>query len=201
MAEARAITIFDGTHDVRILTPWEEGRLYQQLNTDYKILSRAWLYSYMRLPEFRFLLKHQDCFHEVEQCIVLPEEAETKVKHTHISRRIPLTKDGCTAIKELFDHYNSKGLYIPKRQAILPALKLAARKAGLPDGDKGIMPKMYRKSFLSWLVEVYGNEKLLKIAKSAGHTSEVLEQNYVGIFTVKRDIEDMKDILKNWGEA
>lgn len=201
MATERAITISDGTHEVRILTPWEEERLYQHLNTDYKIITRAMLYSYMRAPELQFVLKHQDCFHEIEQCIVLPKEAETKAKHTHTSRRIPITKEGCTAIKELFDHYNTKGLRIPKRQAIQPALKLAARKAKLPDGDKGIMPKMYRKIFLSWLCEVYGNEKLLKIAKSAGHTTDVLEENYVGIFTVKRDIEDMKTILNGWGEA
>lgn len=201
MATERAITIYDGTHDVRILTPWEDERLFQQLNTDYKIITRVLLYSYMRLPELRFVLKHQDCFHEVEQCIVLPEEAETKAKHVHTSRRIPLTKEGCNEMRELFDHYNTKGLSIPPRQSFQPALKLAARKANLPDGDKGIMPKMYRKTFLSWLCEVYGNEKLLKIAKSAGHTTEVLEKNYVGIFTVKRDIDDMKNILKGWGEA
>lgn len=195
------ITVHDGTHEVRILTPHQEEQLYQQLNTDYKIITRVLLHSYMRTPELRFLLKHQSCFHESERCIVLPAEAETKVKHKRTFRRIPLTQDGCEAVKELLDHYNTKGLEIPSRQAVLQSLRLAARKADIPGKDVGVMPKMYRKTMLSWLVEVFGDDKLLKIAKSAGHSIEVLEEHYVGIFSVKRDIEDMKSVVRGWGEA
>jgi integrase len=188
--------------ETRILNPWEEEKLYLELNTEYQIITRAMLHTYMRMPELFFLIRHQDCYHASDRCIDLPREAHKKYtggKATVKERTIPLTKEGCKAIEELFDKIN-KGMDIPTRQAMTPALQLAARKAQLPDLDKGVCPKMYRKVMLSWLVEVYP-EKLMKIAKSAGHSAEIMEKNYIGIFTVKRDIDEMRVRLAGWGEA
>lgn len=196
----RAITRNDGTNDVRYLTPWEEQKLYEYLKTDYKIITRALLHTYMRMPELIFLIRHQECYHSIERCIDLPKPAATKVKAVYKERTIPLTEEGCRAVEELFDHVNNKNLEITVRQSMNPALQTAARNADLPDGDKGICTKMYRKTMLSWLVEVFP-DRLLKVAKSAGHTVETMEQNYVGIYTVKRDIDDMRVLLKGWGEA
>jgi integrase len=189
---ARAI-IKDGC---RILTPLDNEKLNEWLNADYRIITKSLLHTYMRLPELQFLLRHPECYHGVERCIDLPTQAATKVKAVYKERTIPLTIEGCKSVEDLFKHIKK----IPFRQSMITTLRLAARKAKLPEEDKGIMPKMYRKSFLSWLCECYP-EKLLKISKSAGHTIPVMEEHYIGIFTVKQDIDEMKAILKGWGEA
>jgi integrase len=86
------------------------------------------------------------------------------------------------------------------RQSMLGVLENAAKTAELPELDKGIMPKMFRKSLISWLMKCYP-EKMFEIAGAAGHTLNVMQRHYASLSFTKQDIEDMRKFLKGWGEA
>jgi integrase len=86
---------------------------------------------------------------------------------------------------------------IPSRSSTNEAFKRAAKKAGI--SERGIVPKMFRKTLISWLVACYSDKHIL-IAMHAGHTVEVMQKNYLTIVFAKNDVEDMRSFLRGWGE-
>lgn len=192
----RAIIKSDGVNYYRILTPFEDTLLRGAMNPYYAILTKAALTTYMRIPELEYLIQHPEIFHPDEQVIDLPRLKIQKKKLVFKERTIPLTKEGVAAVSELAKHVHG----VPHRTSVNRYLKRAAIRAGIQDGDRGICMKSYRKTYISWLAEA-NPSSLMKIAKSAGHTIEVMEKHYAGIFTVRRDIEDIKERVSGWGSA
>ena len=84
------------------------------------------------------------------------------------------------------------------RQALNVYLDKVAIESGL--GKEHVCPKMYRKTFISWLVAIYP-EKHAWINSSAGHTSDIQLRHYIGTSFQRSDLEDMRSELKGWGEA
>src|SRR5690606_965642 len=115
------------------------------------------------------------------------------------TRQVTLTLEGCYAVDHFFKMLKDN-MRIPTRQAMLGTLCRAAVEANLPEGDKGICPKMFRKTLVSWLMKAMP-EKMFEIAANMGHTLAVMQTNYTNLSFAREDLEDIRKFLKGWGEA
>jgi len=181
-------------NNAALLTPKEWLHYYEYLNKDYQAICLALLHTGMRVEEMRELMRNRDWYKPSNRAIFLPKSAIKKVKTRHKERHIILTEDGCHAIEALF----VRDPTIPSRQAMTCTLKRAAVTANIDPTN--IVPKMFRKMIISWLVST-GDYSELVIAASAGHTLETMKDHYLGLAFKKSDVEDMRKFLKGWGEA
>lgn len=183
-------------NDTRILTPFEYEKMRGHLNPVYQAICDVLLHTGLRMPEFWELVRHPEWYDAKRRCIDLPGKAVKKAKTVYGARTVHLTVDGCGAIEHLL-RINPKWV---SRQSMIGVLELAATRAGIPETDKGIMPKMFRKTIISWLMKCYP-EKMFVIAGSSGHTLDVMQRHYASLSFAKQDIEDMRKFLKGWGDA
>ena len=181
----------------RVLTPKENERLKEHLTPEYICICDVRLHTGMREPELIKFSKHPEWYDARRRCIELPREAIRKKKTIYKTRQINLTLDGCHAV-EHFQKMIKDNMKIPSRQATVGTLCRAAIAAGLPEGDKGICPKMYRKTLVSWLMASMP-ERMFQIASNMGHTLEVMRENYTNLSFTREEIEDIKKFLKGWG--
>ncbi len=180
--------------DTAILTPFETLKIRENLNEKYQAIADGLLHTQMRVEELWEFMRHPEWYSASRRCIDLPKGAIKKVKTLHKERTVRLSIAGCSAVEYLIKMNPDK----VSRQAMGPAMKRAAKKAGFkPDG---ITSKMYRKTMISWLMTCVP-EKMYMIAGSAGHTLETMQNHYTNLAFEKRDIEDMRAILKGWGET
>lgn len=183
-------------NDTRVLTPFEYEKLREQLNPVYQAICDVLLHTGMRMPEFWELVRHPEWYDAKRRCIELPTKAIRKTKTVFTYRQVNLNVAGCEAVEHLFKINPRK----VSRQTMTMALCLAARKAQLPELDKGIAPKMFRKTIVSWLMKCYP-ERMFEISGSAGHTLNVMQHHYSNLSFARQDIEDIRKFVKGWGEA
>jgi integrase len=183
----------------RILTPKEYAKLKEKLNADYNCICDVLLYTGMRMPEFVKFSQNPEWYDAHRRCIELPTKAILKKKTVYKTRQINLNVKGCDAVKH-FQKMIKDNMNIPSRQAMIGVLSRAAIEAELPDGDKGICPKMFRKILVSYLMKIYP-ERMFEIAANMGHTLEVMRINYTNMSFAREDTEDIRLFLKGWGEA
>jgi integrase len=175
--------------NTRIMTPDTYAKLREYLNPEYKIICDVLLNTAMRVEELRWFSQHPEAYKASRRCVSLSSK---KVKVVRVERDIMLTLRGCGAI-ELFIKVNP---YIAQRAAMGEALKFAATESGI--GVEGISPKMFRKTYLSWLVAAIP-ENYFVIAMSAGHTLNILQKHYAGIAFQREDVVAMRAYVKGWG--
>lgn len=180
--------------DTAILTPFETLKIRENLNEKYQAIADGLLHTQMRVEELWEFMRHPEWYSASRRCIDLPKGAIKKVKTLHKERTTRLSIAGCLAVEYLVKMNPNK----VSRQAMGPALKRAAKKAGFK--LVGITPKMYRKTMISWLMTCMP-EKMYMISGSAGHTIETMQDHYTNLAFDKRDLEDMRVILKGWGET
>lgn len=185
--------------NTRILTPKEYAKLKEKLSADYNCICDVLLHTGMRMPEFIKFSKHPEWYDAHRRCIELPTTAIRKKKTVYKTRQINLTVRGCDAVKH-FQTMIKSNMHIPTRQAMVGVLSRAAIEAELPDGDKGVCPKMFRKMLVSYLMKCYP-ERMFEIAANMGHTLEVMRINYTNLSFAREDTEDIRAFLKGWGEA
>jgi integrase len=185
--------------DTRVLTPNEYSKLKEKLSPEYICICDVLLHTGMRMPEFIKFSQHPEWYDARRRCIDLPTNAIRKKKTIYKTRQVTLTLDGCYAVDHFFKMLKDN-MNIPTRQAMLGTLRRAAIEAKLPEGDKGICPKMYRKSLVSWLMKAMP-EKMFEIAANMGHTLVVMQTNYTNLSFAREDLEDIRKFLKGWGEA
>ena len=185
--------------DTRILTPKEYEKLKTKLSPEYVCICDVLLHTGMRMPEFIKFSQHPEWYDAHRRCIELPTKAILKKKTVYKTRQINLTLSGCDAVKH-FQKMIKDNMKIPSRQSMIGVLSRAAIEAELPDGDKGICPKMYRKMLVSYLMKCYP-EKMFEIAANMGHTLEVMRINYTNLSFAKEDTEDIRKFLKGWGDS
>jgi integrase len=178
--------------NTRIMTPDSYFALRVHLNPEYKIICDVLLNTAMRVEELRWFSQHPEAYKASRRCISLTKSATKKVKVVRNERDIMLTLQGCEAV-ELFIKVKP---YIAQRAAMGEALKFAAEAAGI--GSEGITPKMFRKTYLSWLVAA-SPENYFLIAMSAGHTLNILQKHYAGIAFQREDVMAMRAYVKGWG--
>jgi integrase len=183
--------------DTRILTPKEYLALKEKLTPEYIAVCDVLLHTGMRMPELIKFSQHPEWYDAHRRCIELPTAAILKKKTVYKTRQINLTISGCDAVKH-FQKMIRDNLHIPSRQAMLGVLCRAAIEAKLPDGNKGICPKMFRKMLVSYLMKCYP-EKMFEIASNMGHTMEVMQVNYTNLSFARDDLEDIRKFLKGWG--
>jgi integrase len=86
---------------------------------------------------------------------------------------------------------------IPHRVAFRDALIRYATLAGI--GAKGMTPKMFRKTLVSWLVACYP-ERQLHIQASMGHDGDTIVNNYLGLVFTREQMDHMRlKYLNEWG--
>lgn len=201
--EERVIVISAEKHDTRVMVPREYEKFREQLNMEYQLLADASLHTGMRMVELQNFMLHPKWFFPAERCIDIPRyELENKKqvmvikkkKCIHKQRSVRLSIKGVEAIEALLKADLTK---IPSRSAMNEAFKRAAKKAGI--SEKGVTPKMFRKTLISWLVACYP-EKHILIAMHSGHSVDVMQEHYLGINFAKNDVEDMRSYLRGWGE-
>ena len=186
----------------RILFPGHYEKLHDQMPQYYQILCDAMLLSGMRPIEFeRF---EPSWYRGSRRVIQLPDDACLKERRKFKARAIRLSLPGCDAFDRLTTTtVKFKGRDIPvlemrpKRVAFRDALIRYAKLAGI--GTEGISPKMFRKTLVSWLVEIWP-EKQLQIQSSMGHDGETIVNNYLGLgFTKEMRDKIMEKYLNDWG--
>ena len=185
--------------DTRVLTPGEYAKLKEKLNPEYICICDVLLHTGMRMPEFIKFSQHPEWYDARRRCIELPTAAIRKKKTVYKTRQVNLTLAGCIAVDHFFKMLKDN-MGIPSRQAMLGTLCRAAVEAQLPEGDKGICPKMFRKTLVSWLMKAMP-EKMFEIAANMGHTLVVMQTNYTNLSFAREDLEDIRKFLKGWGEA
>jgi len=181
----------------RILTPKEYTALKEYLEPNYIAICDALLHTGMRMPELIKFSQHFEWYDARRRCIELPRIAIRKEKNVYKTRQVNLTLDGCKAV-EHFNKMIKDNMKIPSRQAMLGVLCRASVEARLPDGNKGICPKMFRKTLVSWLMKAFGG-RMFEIAGSMGHTLEVMQINYTNLAFAPDDMKDIEKFLKGWG--
>jgi integrase len=185
--------------ETRVLTLKEYRMLKEHLSPEYNAICDVLLHTGMRMPELRKFAENPDWYDGRRRCIELPRKAIRKEKTLFKYRQINLTIDGCKAV----DHFQkliSANMRIPTRQSMIGVLCRAAVAAKLPDEDKGIQPKMFRKTLVSLLMKVYP-ERMLEIANNMGHTLDVMQTYYVNLSMAPDDFTDAKKFLKGWGNT
>lgn len=183
-------------HNTRILTPREFWLLRENLNAKYQIIADVLIATGMRIEEFWDLVDHPQWFDPARRCIDLPKGAIKKKKAVYQERTILLTPDGCDAMKTLFSMDGS--IKYTNRVNVGAALKRAAISAGI--GTQGIVPKMFRKTLVSWLIACFP-EKAFAISASIGHELDTMRLHYANLGFQRRDIEDMRQFLQGWGSS
>jgi integrase len=181
----------------RVLTPKEYKKLCEQLPPHYIAICDVLLHTGMRMPEFIKFSQHPEWYDPRRRCIELPTKAIRKKKTVYKTRQVNLTLAGCDAVKH-FQKMIADNMKIPCRQSMLGVLCNAAIAAKLADGDKGICPKMFRKTMVSFLMTAFP-EKMFKIASNMGHTLEVMQIHYTNLSFAPEDTDDIKKFLKGWG--
>lgn len=164
----------------RILLPSQGKRLLDELDPGYQIICNALWNTGLRVVEFWALCDNPHWYHASSRLIDLPEEGSAKkVKCEVKERTIKLTEAGCKSLEVLF----AVKPHFKERDAMRGALKRAAIRAGL--GDKGVMPKMFRKWLASYLVECRKDLGIdtLEICANMGHDEKTLRKYYYGVFS------------------
>ena len=185
----------------RILTPYEYKAIRKQLNQHHRLLFDGLIFTGMRGTEFDMFMNNLDWFNSRRQCISLPSSAILKAKTKFRERDVLLSDMGVRAIEDLSYAITKDGLGSFSRQAWGQDLKRAARKAELP--IIGIIPKMTRKTCVSWLVSALsmserGNTSLL-IAASMGHDIQTMMQHYLSISFSPQERADIETFTRGWG--
>jgi site-specific recombinase XerD len=180
--------------NTRILTPYLYKLLRPELNPTYQAVSDALLHTGMRAEELWEFLHHPEWYDPKRKCIDMPIGSIKKKKCLHKERTVVLTQNGCKAIEYILQMKPQK----IQRQDMWITYKGASERAGI--GVKGITTKMFRKSMISWLAVVYP-DVMFKIASSAGHSLETMRLHYSNLQFEARDLQEMREFLKGWGEA
>lgn len=144
----------------------------------YQIICDAMLMTGMRYVEFNDLAR--SWYSGPRRVINIPKGGKKKCLYTE--RTVMLSLPACDAV----ERYLASGLKPPHRVSMREALRAYATKAGI--GEDGICPKMFRKTWESWLM-AWGPERVLYIAASMGHTVDVMQKHYLGLGFPKEEID------------
>jgi integrase len=204
----------DGGGKTRIFScPEEYQRFREELNDQYKKMCDAALYSALRPVELRRLWKHPEWFDKTRRLLNLPKGSINKKKAPQW-RSVMLTLEGAIAIERFLAlELEERPLIVktrtgtrkvmlvgPTDSAWHQALTGAAERAGIDGGTVGVCPKMFRKTWLSWLVSAFEG-KIARIAKSMGHSMKTLVDHYLGVGFTKAEQESIERKVSGWGEG
>lgn len=175
----------------RILFPSEYDKFRSGMKPNYQIISDALLMTGLRPIEFWRM--DRSWYRAARRCLEVPVGACMKEKCQQKQRTVILSLPGCEAI-ERFLNANIKPL---KENSMRDSFIRAAIRSGI--GPEYITSKMFRKTWVSWLVACYP-ERGLEIAASMGHSVETMRTNYLGLAFPRAELDIARNLyLTGWG--
>ena len=188
--------------DTRILFPSDYESMREHMPRYYQLICDVNLLTGFRPVE---LSRFNPAWYRASRRVIqLPDDACKKERCKYKERAIRLSLPGCDAMDKFVSEkvkHKKKEVFayemIPQRTAFGDALKRYANLAGI--GDEGIVPKMFRKTLVSWLIACYP-EKQIYIQSSMGHDGETIVNNYLGLGFTKEQMDTMRNkYLNDWG--
>ena len=181
----------------QILSAGEYELLRAELNPTHRILFDGMLFTGMRIEEFWRFLDNPHWFQPDRNYVGLPKGAILKAKSRYQERTVLLSNMGVRAIRDLVDLARRERLSKISRMGWGQNLKRAARKAGLKNLE-GIVPKMARKTWVSWLMVTYPEDGL-RIGASLGHDLRTMQEHYLSLPFSRSEQEEIRPYVIGWG--
>jgi integrase len=190
--------------NTRVLYPSEYRAIRTELSFKHQLLFDALLFSGMRGVEFMRFLDNPDWYKPSRRAIDLPKGSMMKKKAKQAERTILLSNAGVQAIETLLSflkkHPNDLGPIT--RQTWEETLLRAAKKAEMEGkiGDLvGIVPKMTRKTWSSWLLATHSHREG-SISLSMGHDVRTMLHHYAGLGWPPDVRQEIKQYTSGWGD-
>lgn len=180
----------------QILSPDEYERLRGELNQDHRLIFDGLLFTGMRVEEFWAFTENPHWFQPDRQYIHLTRIAIKKVRTRYKERSVMLSNIGNRAIRDLVSAIQDERIKRISRMGWGEDLKRAARKANIDPA--GIVPKMCRKTWVSWLMVTYPEDGL-RIAASLGHDIRTMQEHYLSLPFSNVEREQIRPYVIGWG--
>jgi len=182
--------------EAQILNAQEYELLRAELNPTHRILFDGMLFTGMRIEEFWRFLDNPHWFQPDRNYVGLPRGSIKKVQTRYKERTVLLSNIGVRAIRDLVDLANREKLSKISRMGWGQNLKRAALKAKLE--PRGIVPKMARKTWVSWLMVTYPEDGL-RVAASLGHDLRTMQEHYLSLPVTAMEREQIRPSVVGWG--
>jgi integrase len=157
----------------------------------YQIVCDALLFTGMRIVELKAM--QRDWFRPARRVVVIPKSAVKKKRSLYTERTVMLSLPGCDAV----ERYLNAGLKWPANpNGFRTSLIRYALKAGI--SPAGITTKMFRKTWVSWLMACYP-ERELYISASMGHDAATMRRHYLSLGFERGEVERMREYINGWG--
>ena len=180
--------------DAQILNAREYEAMRAALSLNHRLLFDGCIFTGMRMSEFWSFIQHLEWYHSERSFIAITsKKTETRYK----DRNVILSNMGNRAIQDLVHGVRFNGIKPITRMGWQEDLKRAARKAGL-ENLHGIMPKMTRKTWVSWLVTTYPDDGL-RIAASLGHDPRTMVEHYLSLPFSAEERAQILPLVIGWG--
>jgi integrase len=180
----------------QILSPKEYEAIREQLNPGHRLIFDGMLFTGMRIEEFWRFVKNPMWFHPDRQYVELPRGSILKVAAKQKERTVILSNIGTRAIRDLVSAIARGEVKVISKVGWNQDLKRAAAKAGV--NPRGIMAKMARKTWVSWLMVIYPSDGL-RISASSGHTIGIMQRHYLSLPFSTEEREQIKMYVVGWG--
>lgn len=176
------------TQEIRILRPSEATALIKVIPKGYHgTMFKALLYTGMRYTELQVFKEHREWFDG--SFIKVPS---TKCGVRLNERWVRLNPVG----KSVISDYLKLKECLPTLISWRYNLKRWSVLAGLD--PVGMMPKVTRKTWESWLLHYYGQPKFYDIVQSQGHTVTTSLEHYVKLPFEPVDKQQMEEYVGGW---
>jgi integrase len=180
----------------QILSPKEYEAIREQMNPGHRLIFDGMLFSGMRIEEFWRFVRNPMWFHPDRQYIELPRGSILKVAAKQKERSVILSNIGTRAIRDLVSAISRGEVKVISKVGWNQNLKRAAAKAAV--NPRGIMAKMTRKTWVSWLMVIYPSDGL-RISASSGHTIGIMQRHYLSLPFSTAEREQIKMYVVGWG--
>lgn len=186
--------------DTRVLTPKDYNKVRDGFKKqEHKLIFDGLIYTCMRVEEFWRFIGHPEWFDYDRMCINLPPGATLKVKVKQKGRTILLSALGVRVVRDLLDAVRAGKIKEISNRGWNDDISRAARRAGFQhDPNCKIVPKMTRKTYISWLMAVIPDDGL-RITASSGHDSSTMIRHYLNLAFTDQERNEIKMHIQGWG--
>ena len=182
MNEARPILKEGRKWKVRVLRPSEYAIL--RGSSDEPDLLNGGLYTGMRYVELQ-RLQENPAWYDPTGFVYLPQTAVLKAKRRQLNRWVKLNPAGKTAVEKFLGARS-----LPTWETWTVWIRRWAAEGGI--SPEGLGPKTTRKTWESWLAFYFGQNRLLEIVQSQGHTTGTSLHHYLSMPFLPNDREEMR---------
>jgi len=180
----------------QILSPKEYEAIREQMNPNHRLIFDGMLFTGMRVEEFWRFVRNPMWFHPDRQFVELPHGAILKVAAKQKERTVLLSNIGTRAIRDLVSAIARGEIKVISKVGWNQDLKRAAGKAGV--NSRGVMAKMARKTWVSWLMAVFPSDGL-RIYSSSGLNISIMQRHYLSLPFSNEEREQIKMYVTGWG--